>query len=168
MKKVIVTGASGQIGSELTLALRAKVGNENVLATDIKEPGPKVAESGPFEKLDCTDFSRLREMVRSFECDTIYHLAALLSAVAEQRPQDAWEVNINGLYRILESAREFGCAVFTPSSIAAFGPSSPGHDPASQHDVWRHQSLGGITLRLLPQAIRCGYTGPAISGHHFA
>ena len=144
MKKVIVTGASGQIGSELTLALRAKVGNENVLATDIKEPGPKVAESGPFEKLDCTDFSRLRETVRSFECDTIYHLAALLSAVAEQRPQDAWEVNINGLYRILESAREFGCAVFTPSSIAAFGPSSP-KENTPQDTIQRPNTMYGVT-----------------------
>lgn len=144
MKRIIVTGASGQIGSELTMALREKAGNENVLATDIKEPGPKVADSGPFAVLDCTDFSSLKETIRSFECDTIYHLAALLSAVAEARPQDAWAVNVNGLYNILESARETGCAVFTPSSIAAFGPSSP-KQKTPQDTIQRPNTMYGVT-----------------------
>ena len=121
MKRIIVTGAIGQIGSELTLELRERYGSENVLATDIQTPEGKLLDSGPFEKMDCTNRDAIVETLKKFRPDTIYHLAALLSAVAEANPQKAWDVNINGLYYILEAAREYQCAVFTPSSISTAG-----------------------------------------------
>ncbi len=118
MKRILVTGALGQIGSELVPALRERYGEDHVVASDIRMPAAASALSnGPFHHVDCTSQRQIQEAVRRFEVDTIYHLASLLSAVAEERPQAAWDVNMGGLYRVLEVARENSCSVFVPSSI---------------------------------------------------
>jgi nucleoside-diphosphate-sugar epimerase len=126
-KKILVTGATGQIGSELTIELRKRHGNDNVIAAGHKRtPSEKLLESGPFEYVDVTDKKSIEEIVRKYNVDTIYHLAAILSATGEQNPQLAWNININSLYHILEIAREHKITkVFWPSSIAVFGPSTP-------------------------------------------
>jgi len=145
MKKMLVTGSVGQIGSELTMLLRDLYGNENVIACGRKtRPSEKLLNSGPFEIVDCTDYVRLVEVVKKYKVDTIYHLAAILSAVAEAKPNLAWNVNINGLYNILEVAREFNCAVFTPSSIGAFGPSTPA-EKTPQDTIQRPNTMYGVT-----------------------
>jgi nucleoside-diphosphate-sugar epimerase len=145
MKRVLVTGAVGQIGSELTLALRAKHGSDNVVAGGRKtQPSPELRDSGPFEVVDCTDVKVLEDAVKKYRIDTIYHLAALLSAVAEANPQAAWNVNINGLYNVLEVAREHKCAVFVPSSIGAFGLSTP-QDGTPQDTIQRPNTMYGVT-----------------------
>lgn len=145
MKKILVTGAVGQIGSELTMLLREKYGNDNVIAAGHrKEPCDELKSSGPFLFLECTDFNAVSEVIKKYEIDTIYHLAAVLSAVAEAHPQTAWNVNINGLYNMLEVARELKCAVFTPSSIGAFGPSTP-LDNTPQDTIQRPTSMYGVT-----------------------
>jgi len=123
---ILVTGAAGQIGSELVPALRKIFGQEKVIASDIVQPGEKLAESGPFEKLDVTNRPKLTRIIKKYGINIIYHLAAILSATGEKNPQKAWEVNINGFYNILEAARELDVKkVFCPSSIAVFGPSTP-------------------------------------------
>ncbi|KPK77834.1 MAG: UDP-glucose 4-epimerase [Phycisphaerae bacterium SM23_30] len=145
MKKILVTGSAGQIGSELTMALRERYGNDRVVAGGRKtKPSAKLRESGPFEIVDCTDIKAVEKVVKRYEIDTIYHLAALLSAVAEARPQLAWDVNINGLYNVLEVAREYKCAVFTPSSIGAFGLSTP-QDNTPQDTIQRPNTMYGVT-----------------------
>jgi len=145
MKRILVTGALGQIGSELTAELRRRYGAENVLATDRRdERTAEPACSGPFECIDCLDAKQLRNSVENGRIDTIYHLAALLSAVAEARPQAAWNININGLLNVLEVARECDCAVFVPSSIGAFGPSTP-KDDTPQDTIQRPTSMYGVT-----------------------
>jgi nucleoside-diphosphate-sugar epimerase len=143
--KVLVTGAAGQIGSELTGILRERYGNQNVIASDInRESGGKISSEGPFEPGDCTQYDEMKKIIQNYGIDTIYHLAAILSAVAENNPQLAWNVNINGLYAILELAREYKCSVFTPSSIGAFGPSTP-RDRTPQDTVQRPTSMYGVT-----------------------
>ena len=145
MTRVLVTGAVGQIGSELTMVLREKYGNDNVVATGRKTaPSEKLLNSGPFEYADCTDFEKLKSVIQKYKIDTIYHLAAILSGVAEAKPQLAWDVNINGLYNVLELAREFKCAVFTPSSIGAFGPGTP-LDNTPQDTIQRPNTMYGVT-----------------------
>ncbi len=126
-KRILVTGAAGQIGSELTLALRAKYGPHNVVASDVRtDVGAGLADSGPFERLDILDPSALAAVIERRAIDTIYHMAALLSAVGEKKPQLAWDVNLNGTFRVLEAAREHALVrVFCPSSIAVFGPETP-------------------------------------------
>lgn len=145
MKKVLVTGATGQIGSELTLYLRKLLGGENVIAAGHnREPGTEIRESGPFKRIDCTNIDTMAALVKKYKIDTIFHLAAILSATAEKNPQLAWHVNVNGLYNVLEIARERHCGVFTPSSIATFGPATP-MDQTPQDTVQRPTTIYGIT-----------------------
>jgi len=127
MKKTLVTGATGQIGSELTLELRKRYGGENVIAAGHKrKPSEKLFSSGPFEYLDVTQKDDIEKLVEKYNIDTIYHLAAVLSAVGEHKPQLTWDVNMNGLYNVLEVAKEHNMVrVFWPSSIAVFGPETP-------------------------------------------
>ncbi|WP_323703367.1 L-threonine 3-dehydrogenase [Mammaliicoccus sp. Dog046] len=144
MKKIIITGALGQIGTELVLKLREKYGNENVLATDIREPeADSVINNGPFEILDVTDKDKLFELVQTFKADTLMHMAALLSATAEKNPLFAWNLNMGGLVNALEVAREFDLQFFTPSSIGAFGPNTP-KDMTPQVTIQRPTSMYGV------------------------
>jgi nucleoside-diphosphate-sugar epimerase len=125
-KRIMITGAAGQIGSELALVLRERYGADRVLATDIVRPPDNVLGAGPFESLNVTERADVERIVRKHDIDTIYHLAAVLSANGEKAPQKAWDVNINGLYNVLETARGLGSVrIFTPSSIAVFGPATP-------------------------------------------
>lgn len=118
MHKVMVTGCLGQIGSELVAQLRAQNGVDSVIATDIRRPDHnETVESGPFEVLDVTDYDRMLKIATDYQVDTLIHLAALLSAVAEERPQFAWQLNTTGLVNALEVARELDLKFFTPSSI---------------------------------------------------
>jgi nucleoside-diphosphate-sugar epimerase len=145
MKRILVTGSVGQIGSELTMALREIYGNDNVIAgVNRTQPAGELKESGPFETVDCTDIKQVDAVVKKYEVDTIIHLAAILSAVAEAKPNLAWDVNINGLYNVLEVAREHECAVFTPSSIGAFGPTTP-LDDTPQDTIQRPNTMYGVT-----------------------
>jgi nucleoside-diphosphate-sugar epimerase len=126
MRKILVTGATGQIGSELTIELRKKYGGDNVVAGGhSRKPGEKLLKSGPFDLLDVTEKQGIERTVKKYGVDTIYHLAATLSAVGEQNPQLAWNLNMSGLYNVLEIARENKMKVFWPSSIAVFGQSAP-------------------------------------------
>lgn len=122
----MITGALGQIGTELVAKCREIYGNENVLATDIRQPeaGSGITD-GPFEILDVTDADRMEQLVDSFKPDTLMHMAALLSATAEEKPLLAWNLNMGGLVNALETARKFDLQFFTPSSIGAFGPNTP-------------------------------------------
>jgi nucleoside-diphosphate-sugar epimerase len=125
-ERIMITGAAGQIGSELAATLRKRYGADKVLVTDIVAPSGAAAEAGPFALLDVTDRAGLSATVRRHRIDTVYHLAALLSATGEKLPQKAWDINIGGLYNVLEAGRELGLArIFTPSSIAVFGPATP-------------------------------------------
>ncbi len=145
MRKVLVTGSLGQIGSELVPALRKRYGDANVVASDVRlMPAGSIGAEGPFEYIDCTDMRQIQEAIRKHRIDTIYHLAAILSAVAEEKPHIAWNVNMGGLYRILEVARQNGCAVFMPSSIGAFGPTTP-RDRTPQDTIQRPTTMYGVT-----------------------
>lgn len=140
MKKIMITGACGQIGSELVEKLRAIYGTENVLATDIRKP---VTSSGPFEVLDVMDADRMYDIAKAFEADTLMHMAALLSATAEQNPIFAWNLNMGGLMNALETARKLNLQFFTPSSIGAFGPSTP-KDNTPQDTLQRPTTMYGV------------------------
>ena len=144
MKKILVTGALGQIGSELITKLRNVYGADQVVATDIrkKEDDP-VVQAGPFEILDVTDGERMFELAKKHQVDTIMHLAALLSATAEAKPLLAWNLNMGGLVNALEAARELHCQFFTPSSIGAFGPSTP-KDNTPQDTIQRPTTMYGV------------------------
>lgn len=145
MKKILVTGALGQIGSELIMHMRSIYGNDNVIATDIRRiDGNPAVESGPFEILDVQDAKRMAEISKQYNVDTIIHLAALLSAVAEAKPVLAWEINMGGLFNALEVARELNCSFFTPSSIGAFGPATPKIN-TPQDTIQRPQTMYGVT-----------------------
>jgi len=145
MKKILITGALGQIGSELTPFLRKRYKNENVVASDIKPSSEGIMhQEGPFEQIDCLNAPEIYSAVKKYKIDTIFHLAAILSASGEKNPQLAWKVNINSLYNILEIARENKCAVFSPSSIAAFGPSTP-KDSTPQETIQRPTTIYGLT-----------------------
>jgi nucleoside-diphosphate-sugar epimerase len=145
MKKILITGAVGQIGSELTMSLRERYGNDNVVAGGRKtKPSEKLLNSGPFEIVDCLDAQAIANVVKKYDIETIYNHAAILSAVAEANPVLAWNVNINGLYNVLEIARDLNCAVFTPSSIGAFGPTTP-LDNTPQDTIQRPNTMYGVT-----------------------
>jgi len=146
MKKILITGATGQIGSELTIELRKKHGSDNVIAAGHKRtPSEKLFQSGPFEYVDTTDKDNIEKIVTKYDIDTIYHLAAVLSATGEQNPQLAWNVNMNSLYNILEVARKHEIArVFWPSSIAVFGPSTPRIN-TPQKTILTPETMYGIT-----------------------
>ena len=144
MRRILVTGALGQIGSELVPALRARYGQDRVIASDIRMmPAGELAEDGPYEHADCTQAHQILEVVRRHDVGRIYHMAALLSAVAEDKPQVAWTVNMNGLYNVLEVARQYDCAVFFPSSIGAFGPTTP-RDQTPQDTIQRPTTMYGV------------------------
>lgn len=144
-KAILVTGALGQIGSELVPALRARYGQERVIASDVRMP-PKggSAGDGPFEHLDCTKFQQIQDILSRHNVGTLYHLAALLSAVAEDKPQAAWHLNMDGMYQVLEAARQYRCAVFFPSSIGAFGPTTP-RENTPQDTIQRPTTMYGVT-----------------------
>jgi nucleoside-diphosphate-sugar epimerase len=144
VKRILVTGSLGQIGSELVPALRERYGSDNVVSSDIRTPAGDAQAGGPYVQLDCTSQSQIHRTVTRHRVDTIYHLAALLSAVSEQKPVVAWEINMGGLYKVLEVAREHGCAVFVPSSIGAFGPTTP-PDHTPQDTIQRPTSMYGVT-----------------------
>lgn len=144
MKKILVTGSLGQIGSELVMKMRDTYGNDNVIATDIRKPEDHiVVQSGPFETLDVTDAEKMHEIAKRNNVDTIVHLAALLSAVAEAKPLVAWNINMGGLVNALEVAKELKCQFFTPSSIGAFGPSTP-KDNTPQDTIQRPATMYGV------------------------
>ncbi|MFO1444955.1 L-threonine 3-dehydrogenase [Bacillus sp. Bva_UNVM-123] len=143
MKKIFITGALGQIGSELTVKLRSIYGVDNVIATDIRKNDSEAANSGPFEVVDVTDTKTMIETARKYNVDTVIHMAALLSATAEANPVFAWNLNMGGLVNALETARELKCQFFTPSSIGAFGPSTP-KDNTPQDTIMRPTTMYGV------------------------
>ena len=146
MKNILVVGSTGQIGSELTMKLRSLHPDGDVVAGYVKgaEPKGELLESGPCEEADVLNAAQLAQIVSKYKIDTIYNLAALLSAVAEAKPLLAWNIQINGLLNILEIAREKGCAVFTPSSIGSFGPETP-RVGTPQDTSQRPRSMYGVT-----------------------
>ncbi len=146
MKNILIIGATGQIGSELTMRLRKEYPNGNVVAGYIPgaEPHGELAESGPSEIVDITNPDQIAAAVDKYNVDTIYNLAALLSAVAEAKPQLAWKIGVGGLYNCLEISREKGCALFTPSSIGSFGQDTP-HVKTPQDTIQRPQTIYGVT-----------------------
>lgn len=157
MKNILVIGSTGQIGSELTMELRKRY-NGNVVAGYISGAEPKgiLAESGPSALVDITNGQQISDTVGRYQIDTIYNLAALLSAVAESKPQLAWKIGVDGLLNVLEVAREKQCAVFTPSSIGAFGPDAP-KDKTPQDTVRSPHTMYGVTK----------VTGELVSDYYF-
>jgi nucleoside-diphosphate-sugar epimerase len=145
MKKILITGALGQIGTELTAYLRRHYGSENVIASDVSKRGDdSFFEAGPFEVLNVVDAKGVAEICKKYGVNQIIHLAAILSANAERNPQLAYDINMNGTYNILEVAREQRIAVFTPSSIAAFGASTPAEN-TPQDTIQRPSTMYGVT-----------------------
>lgn len=146
MKNILVIGSTGQIGSELTRELRKQYGNSHVVAGYIigAEPTGELKESGPSAVADVTNGELIAKVVKDYHIDTIYNLAALLSVVAESKPRLAWKIGIDGLWNILEVARENHCAVFTPSSIGSFGPTTP-HVMTPQDTIQRPQTIYGVS-----------------------
>ena len=146
MKNILIIGSTGQIGTELTMALRKHSPNGNVVAGYIpaQPPTEMLKETGPCEIVDITNAQQIADVVKKYQVDTIYNLAALLSAVAEAKPQLAWQIGMGGLFNVLEVARETGAAVFTPSSIAAFGPGTV-KDMVPQDTVQRPQKMYCVT-----------------------
>ena len=145
MEKILVIGCSGQIGSELTLELRKKYGNENVIATDIRPAPPEIADSGKFEILDVLDTSKLQLILEHEKITQVYHLAAILSGNAEKRPLASWDINMRSLMNVLELARELKIKkVFWPSSIAVFGPTTPRYN-TPQFTIMEPNTVYGIS-----------------------
>src|SRR5215469_5521231 len=148
MRKILVTGAFGQIGSELVPALQQQYGAERVVVSDIRMVPSQARRRGEaehnYEQVDVTQPQQILEVVRRHDIETVYHLAALLSAVAEERPHLAWSINMGGLYNVLEAARQYRCRIFFPSSIGAFGPSTP-RDHTPQVTIQRPSTMYGVT-----------------------
>ncbi|MBN2616059.1 MAG: NAD-dependent epimerase/dehydratase family protein [Bacteroidales bacterium] len=145
MDNILVIGSSGQIGSELVMALRNIYGNEHVFATDIKQPTPEVQESGPFQILDVLDFKNLLHFIVRYKITQVYNLAAVLSGNAEKIPLQAWDINMKALMNTLEAARQSDAKkLFWPSSIAVFGPTTPRHN-TPQLTVMEPNTVYGIS-----------------------
>jgi len=145
-RRILLTGACGQIGSELTLVLRERYGDDNVVATDIRPPETAcLKDRGPFEQLDVCDRQAMDALIERYKIDTVYHMAAILSATGEEKPNLAWDVNMLGLINVLEVARERKLLrVFCPSSIAVFGPETP-RDRTPQTTILQPTTMYGIT-----------------------
>ena len=146
MKRILVTGSVGQIGSELTVELRRLYGNENVVACGHKtQPSGELRDSGPFQFINIQNKKELESVVKHYDIDAIYNLAAILSAAGEKNPQLCWEVNINGFVNVLEVAREYALArVINPSSIAVFGPQTP-RDSTPTDTILQPSTMYGVT-----------------------
>ena len=146
IRRILVTGACGQIGSELTPVLRARYGDDNVIVTDIRLPKTSCPrDQVPFEQLNVCDRGAMAAIIERYNIDIVYHMAAILSAAGEEKPNLAWDVNLRGLVNVLEIAREHRLLrVFCPSSIAVFGPSTP-RDCAPQSTVLQPTTMYGIT-----------------------
>lgn len=144
MKKILITGAAGQIGSELTDLVRNQYGSGNVIAAIYKHSNKEINVTAPFCCIDIRDRELLDKVVYEYEIDTIFHLASMLSANAEKNPQLAWDININGLINVLETARRYSCSIFFPSSIGVFGPGTPQHN-TPQITIQRPNSVYGIS-----------------------
>lgn len=146
MRKILVTGALGQIGSELTVKLRDVYGAENIIASNrrVKEGHEALLEGGPFEIVDINNSKQIADAVDKYKVNTIINLAAILSAVGEKDPLACWDINMNGLHNVLELGREKRLQIFTPSSIAAFGPSTP-PDSTPQDTIQRPTTMYGVT-----------------------
>ena len=145
MSKTIIIGAGGQIGTELVLALRKLKGNEAVIAADLKDSCPPLLDNGPYVKMDILDRDLVRNYIISNEIKEVYLLAALLSATAEKNPDFAWKLNMEGLFTILDLAKEGHISkIFWPSSIAVFGPTTP-MDNTPQHTIMEPSTVYGIS-----------------------
>ncbi len=146
MRKILITGALGQIGSELAVKMRGIYGNDNVIMSDLqaKDTHKDLIESGPFETIDVLDTKKMAEVVDKYNVNTIVNLAAILSAVGEKNPALCWNINMNGLYNVLELGREKNLSIFTPSSIAVFGESTPA-DNTPQDTIMRPSTMYGVT-----------------------
>ncbi|MBR4660560.1 MAG: NAD-dependent epimerase/dehydratase family protein [Bacteroidales bacterium] len=157
MKRILVVGAGGQIGTELVPHLQRLYGTDNVISADLKdEQVAKMSQFGIAEKLDATDANAFAEAVKKHKVDAIFNLVALLSATGEKMPQVAWGINMGALLNSLNIAKEFGCAVFTPSSIGAFGTSTP-HDGTPQDTIMRPNTIYGC----------CKVAGELLSDYYF-
>lgn len=144
-EKILIIGSSGQIGTELVMELRKMYGNQNVIASDIKNSSKQVMQSGPFETLDIMDEELLRKIVKKYQVTQIYLLAALLSATAEQNIELGWKLNMRSHSHVLDIARDgLVKKIFWPSSIAVFGPSTPKHNTA-QNTIMDPGTVYGIT-----------------------
>ncbi|MBV6644953.1 MAG: NAD-dependent epimerase/dehydratase family protein [Cyclobacteriaceae bacterium] len=143
MKKILVIGAGGQLGTELTIKLRTIFGKDNVVASDIRDVNESI-QDGPVEKLDAMDAKALREIVKKHQVEEVYHLAAILSAKGENNPRFAWDLNMNSLLNVLELGRESVKKIYWPSSIAVFGPDTP-KDMTPQFTVMNPTTVYGIS-----------------------
>lgn len=145
MKKVLVIGAGGQIGTELVMELRKRFGNQQVIAADVKEECSDVLKDGPYVKMDVLDKDFVTTFIKEEKPTDVYLLAALLSATAEKHPEFAWRLNMEGLFTILDLAKEgFIQKIFWPSSIAVFGPTTP-RDFTPQYTVMEPTTVYGIS-----------------------
>lgn len=155
---VLVVGAGGQIGSELIPHLQSVYGQDNIIATDLKEENVKrLQESSRATVLDALDIKSYKEIISKYKINRIYNLAALLSAVGETKPQIAWQINMGALVNALELAKEYNCSIFTPSSIGVFGHSTP-HDNTPQDTVMRPNTIYGV----------CKVSGELLSDYYFS
>ncbi len=144
-KSILILGACGQIGTELTFELRAKYGSENVVASDIREGGQTLMDSGPFELLDATNYEAIEDVIMHYEIEEVYLMAAMLSATAEKFPMRAWNLNMNSLFNVLNLAKDNKISkIFWPSSIAVFGPNTPKNNTA-QNTIMEPSTVYGIS-----------------------
>lgn len=157
MKNILVVGAGGQIGSELIPFLRNIYGNKNVVAADLNPDCESLlGADGPFEFLDALDTNKFIEIVKKYKIDAIYNMVALLSATGEKKPELAWNINMGALLNSLNIAKDNNCAVFTPSSIGAFGPNTPA-DNTPQDTIQRPNTIYGV----------CKVSGELLSDYYF-